>query len=740
MYNAKSTVQLSPADRERLMVLVARLESAWQSGAESVDLGPYLPPTESALRLPYLRELIKTDLSMRWRRKRRWTLEKYLERFSELGTSADLPADLIYEEYRVRFLFGDRPEVACYRERFPEKFAEVQKLIAQAPLSSEYPSLPPPPPRASGATPAPPTHVTRTDHGSRLNTPLSLPSSPTEPILLNEGYTLEEKIGEGKFGVVYRAQAPGGIRVAVKIILQPLTQELARIELEALNRIRELRHPYLLQMHHYSAVDERLMIVMELADDSLADRLDACRKAGLPGIPTAELLAYFREAAEALDFLHAQKLMHRDIKPENLLRLKGHAKVADFGLVRQQEESMAQATMLGGTAPYMPPEGWRSRVSIHSDQYSLAITYAEMRLGRRVIRGSSLPEFMQEHIKGHPDLEGLEKAEQQVLRRALAKDPNQRFLSCRDFVAALTEAAQPKPRPAAPRPRRAILVAGMLVVGSLLGLILALLLKGPKETPARLPDVWLPPGCTKIKIREVEVREFGGKRLYTQVEHELPGADRLVFLLIPPTKEPPLPAFYILRDKVTRAQFAAMLAEPKMQQLLQGWQDKAGWAIKRAWDIKGLKERKRAKHPMLGITPTEAACFALALDGSLPTGKQWDKAGGGLDGKQYPCDERAWTMRPELEPVGNSKADTSMYGCTDMSGNGFEWVADVAPEGGNRFVPLANPTPDLRVEQRGQVWANPEKFRFDRILSSQQAPYGEASVETGFRVVLPVGD
>src|SRR5262249_57330311 len=64
-----------------------------------------------------------------------------------------------------------------------------------------------------------------------------------------------------------------------------------------------------------------------LADGSLVDRFRECKDAGLPGIPAAELLHYFTEAAEALDFLRKEKMAHRDIKPANLLHVKGHAKV-----------------------------------------------------------------------------------------------------------------------------------------------------------------------------------------------------------------------------------------------------------------------------------------------------------------------------------------------------------------------------------------------------------------------------
>ena len=165
------------------------------------------------------------------------------------------------------------------------------------------------------------------------------PSGPklSQPLEGSQGYQFLERIGKGQFGEVYRALAPGGVVVAIKRIFRSLNDESSQTrELKALHKLRELRHPFLLQIHNFQAFEDRLLIVMELADGSLEDRLKECQAAGRSGIPVEELLRYFMEAAEALDFLQQQKLSHRDIKPQNLLHLKGHAKVADFGIARPQ--------------------------------------------------------------------------------------------------------------------------------------------------------------------------------------------------------------------------------------------------------------------------------------------------------------------------------------------------------------------------------------------------------------------
>src|SRR5262249_52612911 len=143
------------------------------------------------------------------------------------------------------------------------------------------------------------------------------------------------------------AQAPGGVNVAVKRIFRPLDDESSQRELQSLELIRELRHPFLLQTQAYWSLEDRLVIVMELADDSLADWNRQERKLTGSGISSSELLGYFGEAAEALDYLHSMNVIHRDVKPANLLRLKGHAKVADFGLARLMDKQLASATFCG---------------------------------------------------------------------------------------------------------------------------------------------------------------------------------------------------------------------------------------------------------------------------------------------------------------------------------------------------------------------------------------------------------
>ncbi|MCA9260030.1 MAG: protein kinase, partial [Planctomycetales bacterium] len=196
---------------------------------------------------------------------------------------------------------------------------------------------------------------------------------------------------------------------------------------------------FLLSLERIEVVEGRLVIVTELAEGSLKDRFDQCLDNGKVGIPRDELLIYLSDAADALDFLTERfSLQHLDVKPENLLLLGGHVKVADFGLVKDVEQS--QASLVGGLTPlYSAPEVFQGAPTRFSDQYSLAVLYTEMLTGAAPFDGSTPAELTLQHMHDEPELGRLPQTDRFVIARALAKDPRQRFPTCRDLVVALRE-------------------------------------------------------------------------------------------------------------------------------------------------------------------------------------------------------------------------------------------------------------------------------------------------------------
>src|SRR5258707_7109887 len=213
-----------------------------------------------------------------------------------------------------------------------------------------------------------------------------------EPI---PGYRLIEPLGSGGFGEVWKCEAPGGLFKAIKFVfgnLNSLDMEGARAEqeLHALQRVKEVRHPFVLSMDRIEVVEGELVIVMEVADKSLHDYFEECVQAGLVGIPRDTLLRYIRDAAEALDHMNEKhNLQHLDIKPRNLFLVSDRVKVADFGLVKHLERSGASGILGGVTPLYAAPETFTGTVAQTSDQYSLAIVYQELLTSQRPFSGKN---------------------------------------------------------------------------------------------------------------------------------------------------------------------------------------------------------------------------------------------------------------------------------------------------------------------------------------------------------------
>jgi hypothetical protein len=276
---------------------------------------------------------------------------------------------------------------------------------------------------------------------------MTVPREPNaEPI---PGYRLIEPLGSGGFGEAWKCQAPGGIFKAIKFVfgnLYSADTEGARAEqeLRALNRIKEVRHPFILQLDRIEDVRGELVIVMELADKSLHDAFEEARASGLVGIPRDTLLRYIRDAAEALDHMNEKhQLQHLDIKPRNLFLVSDRVKVADFGLVKTLERSGASGAMGAVTPLYSPPETLTGEISPHSDQYSLAIVYQELLTGHRPFNGKNARQLAHQHLHEPPDLRALPEGERPVVARALEKDPARRFPNCLAFVRALYAARNP---------------------------------------------------------------------------------------------------------------------------------------------------------------------------------------------------------------------------------------------------------------------------------------------------------
>jgi formylglycine-generating enzyme required for sulfatase activity/serine/threonine protein kinase len=267
------------------------------------------------------------------------------------------------------------------------------------------------------------------------------------------GYRLIDRLGEGGFGEVWKAEGPGGFLVAMKLV--PLGDQAGSVEMRALEVIKQVRHPQLLAVFGAWQVEGVLAVAMELAERTLLDRFREAVGQGFSGIPAPEIHELFQDAARGLDYLNEPRhpsggkeplgIQHRDVKPQNLLLMGGGVKVADFGLARVLQHSLTKHT--GSLTPaYAAPEFFRNETSSQSDQYSLAVTYCHMRSGQLPFDGN-LASIMAGHLMMPPDLSVLPEAERAAVERALAKDSKDRWPTCRAFVRALMASGETRMLP-----------------------------------------------------------------------------------------------------------------------------------------------------------------------------------------------------------------------------------------------------------------------------------------------------
>ena len=258
-----------------------------------------------------------------------------------------------------------------------------------------------------------------------------------EPI---PGYVLRERLGAGGFGEVWLADAPGGLKKAIKLVFGDIEGDRAAGEMRALQRIRQVNHPFVLSLERIEVIDGQLIIVTELAGGSLLDLLRETQQRGQAGITREKLLHYLGDAADALDYLcQKHDLQHLDVKPANLLLVADRIKVADFGLIKDIQNT--HQSMMGGLTPvYASPEMFDGRPGRASDQYALAIAYQELLTGKLPFQGRTTAQLAAEHLNKAPNLDPLPISDRSIIGKALQKKPALRYPSCRAMIDALVAA------------------------------------------------------------------------------------------------------------------------------------------------------------------------------------------------------------------------------------------------------------------------------------------------------------
>ncbi|GAY13364.1 serine/threonine-protein kinase [Mycobacterium sp. shizuoka-1] len=263
------------------------------------------------------------------------------------------------------------------------------------------------------------------------------------------GYTILRLLGAGGMGEVYLAQHPRlPRRDALKVLPASVssdTEYRARFEREA-DIAATLWHPHIVGVHDRGESDGQLWIAMDYVDGTDASDL---LKSHPGGLPQRDVLNIVTAVAEALDYAHQRHLLHRDVKPANILVSRqdsGEERIllADFGIARWDNDAsgLTQTNMTVGTLAYAAPEQLMGRdLDGRADQYALAATAYHLLTGIPPFQHSNPAVVISQHLSAappslatrRPELANLDPA----LRKALSKDPADRFDRCVDFARAL---------------------------------------------------------------------------------------------------------------------------------------------------------------------------------------------------------------------------------------------------------------------------------------------------------------
>lgn len=257
------------------------------------------------------------------------------------------------------------------------------------------------------------------------------------------GYTLVRTIGSGAWSEVWEARQPDGRPYALKF-MECGKDGAPAIEVRALQALRAVRHANLLPIEHVWSLPGYIAIGMELADGSLLDLLGVYLSEVERAMALDHVCQFLAGVAEALDFLNTRQhvidgqryaIRHCDVKPANLLIFGSQVRVADFSLAAQVTAPICHHRRVG-TLHYSAPEIFKGILSEKSDQFSLAVTYYQLRTGRLPFLDTP-DHYTSTYVRPAPDLGLVGAAERTVLERALHHVPQDRWPSCRDMIRAL---------------------------------------------------------------------------------------------------------------------------------------------------------------------------------------------------------------------------------------------------------------------------------------------------------------
>ena len=318
-------------------------------------------------------------------------------------------------------------------------------------------------------------------------------------MVLGGRYEILEMIGLGGMGKVYKARdrARKGELVAVKMLNRNLSVDTRSLEdlVNESNITMKLSHPNVMRLHNFEDRDDYRFLVMEYIEGPTLDKiLDERRK-----LTEEEAFFIGRQICEGLAYAHSQKVVHRDLKPSNLMLTRQmkdpeepltsediQVKICDFGIARVAKDRITRLTgrLTSGTLMYMSPEQIRGiKLDHRSDIYSLGCVLYELLAGQPPFYSGDITH---QHLREQPrPIKSLSPMANDIILRALEKDPSKRFQNAKDFGDALSRTSEEKTSKVAKKKKKSILATVSLFF------ILACLASGfilLKYYPDTLPD------------------------------------------------------------------------------------------------------------------------------------------------------------------------------------------------------------------------------------------------------------